>query len=70
MTEVLLLVVSLGWALYWRREAIAKERLPQIIVGVCALAIAMRRPRVHEALAVVNAVAVIVYIGALFAQLR
>lgn len=36
---LVLLIVSLGWALYWKREAIAKERLPQILVGVCALAL-------------------------------
>lgn len=40
------------------------------LLGVCGLAVTVRRPRLHETLAVVNAVAVIVYIAALFSRLR
>ncbi|HVG39238.1 MAG TPA: DUF2298 domain-containing protein [Pyrinomonadaceae bacterium] len=37
---LVLLIISLGWALYWKRDAIWKERLPQLIAGMCALALA------------------------------
>jgi hypothetical protein len=40
------------------------------LLVVCALAIAIRSPRLHQALAVINASAVLVYIGALFSRLR
>ncbi|MEJ7618575.1 MAG: DUF2298 domain-containing protein [Pyrinomonadaceae bacterium] len=36
---LVLLIMSLGWALYWRREAFIKERFPKVLAAVCALAL-------------------------------
>lgn len=36
---LVLLIMSLGWALYWRREALLQERFPKILVALCGLAL-------------------------------
>jgi hypothetical protein len=60
------------------KEVVLEGRLPVggnlafhiFLLAVCALAITVRSPRLHQALAVVNAGAILVYIGALFSRLR
>lgn len=60
------------------KEVVLEGRLPIggnlafhiFLLAVCAVAIFVRSPRLHQALAVVNAGAVMVYIGALFSRLR
>ena len=60
------------------KEVVLEGRLPigenlvfhLFLLAVCALAMAIRSPRLHQGLAVISAGAVLVYIGTLFSRLR